>query len=222
MRSTRNVGRVVGGLLLLQLVGGLMLPYILLNRLGPPGGFLQNAAANAGFLRGAVFLLLFAGAVALGITIAAYPVVRQSAQRPALLLFALGSANLALQLVEIGMVLSMLSLSQDYAAAGADAAMLRAVASPVGSARVWAHFTQLLTVVCWIAALFVALWRSGQIPRWLGIAGIVTCALQIAGVPLRAFLGYDVMTELAMPLAPVLVTLALWLLVKGFNQPAPL
>jgi hypothetical protein len=55
----------------------------------------------------------------------------------------------------------MLSLSQAYARAGAaDGAMLQAVVAAVGSARRWAHYTQLITVVSWIAVLYAALSRA--------------------------------------------------------------
>jgi hypothetical protein len=42
--------------------------------------------------------------------------------------------------------------------------------------------------------------------------------LQIAGVPLRALLGYPVVMELAVPLGPAYAGLGLWLIVKGFGE----
>lgn len=222
MTPAPHTGRLVGGLLLLHFVGGLMLPYILLNRITAAPGFLENAAANAGDMRTVVLLFLFGGAVTLGMSIAAYPVLRARAPRLALGVLALGIANLPLQVVESGMVLSMLSLSQQYAAtATADGAMLQTVAAAVGTARRWAHYTQLMTVVGWIVVLFAALWRAAVIPRLLGVAGVVTAAMQIIGVPLRALLGYGVVMEMAMPLAPAYGGLALWLIVKGFDEREP-
>ncbi len=217
--STPNVGRIVGGLLLLHMVGGLMLPYILLNSVVASPGFLENAARYPVHLRASVFLFLFGAAVTLGISIAAYPVLRQNSRRLALCSLALGIANFPLQVVESGMVLSMLSLSQQYAGAGAaDGAMLQVVAAAAFAARRWAHYTQLFTVVSWIFVLYAALWRAGLIPRALAVVGLVTCALQITGVPLRALLGYPVLMAIAMPLAPAYAGLALWLIVKGFDE----
>ena len=37
-------------------------------------------------------------------------------------------------------------------------------------------------------------------------------------MPLRALLGYRILTEMAIPLAPAYVALALWLIVKGFDE----
>jgi hypothetical protein len=222
MPSTPTTGRIVGGLLLLHLLGGLVLPYVVLNRIVASPGFLENAATNAGSTRAVALLFLFGGAVTLGMSIAAYPVLRQRAPRLALGCLALGIANLPLQVVESGMVLSMLSLSQQYAGTvGPDGALLQAVAASVGAARRWAHYTQLMTVVSWILVLFAALGRAALIPRLLAAAGLVTSALQIVGVPLRALLGYPVWMQMAMPLAPAYAGLALWLIVKGFDDRVP-
>jgi hypothetical protein len=47
---------------------------------------------------------------------------------------------------------------------------------------------------------------------------MITSLMQIMSVPLRAFLGYGIVIEMGMPLAPVHVALALWLMVKGFRE----
>jgi hypothetical protein len=83
MIPSRTFGRIVGGFLLLQLVCGLSLPYIVLNRVVGPG-FLESAARNPVYLRAAVLLFLFNAAVTLGISIAAYPVIRQHSRGLAL------------------------------------------------------------------------------------------------------------------------------------------
>jgi hypothetical protein len=217
--STPAVGRIVGTLVLLHIAGALMLPYILLNQVVLSPDFLESAARNPAYLRAPALLFLFGAAVTLGISIAAYPVLRQSSHRLALCSLALGVANFPLQVVESGLVLSMLSLGQRYAEAGAaDGAMLGVVAAAAFGARRWAHYTQLFTVVSWIFVLYAALWRARLIPRVLAVAGLVTCALQITGVPLRALLGYPVVMEMAMPLGPAYAGLGLWLIVKGFGE----
>lgn len=213
------VGRIVGGLVLLHIAGGLILPYILLNQVVSSSDFLESAARNPAYLRAPALLFLFGGAVTLAMSIAAYPVLRQSSRRLALCSLALGIANLPLQVVESGMVLSMLSLGQQYTASGAaDGAMLQVVAAAAFAARRWTHYAQLLLVVSWIFVLYAALWRAGLIPRVLAVAGLITSALQITGVPLRALLGYPLVMEIAMPLGPTYAALGLWLIVKGFAE----
>lgn len=132
-----------------------------------------------------------------------------------LLLFMGGAVTIAAAL------LSMLSLSREFAArGGADASLLREVGAAVGSARTWAHFTHLLVVGSWIFTLFCALWRFRLVPRLLAGLGVLATVLQVTGVPLRALLGLEIVAPMAMPLAPVYVTVAVYLMVKGF-RPRP-
>jgi hypothetical protein len=217
--SARTVGRVVGALLLAHLLAGLTVPFILLQpALGPPG-FLRAAADSPGAIRAAVFLLFAGSAVPIAVAIAAWPVFRRCGSSTALWLGALAVTGFSLQCVDNGALLSMLSLSQAYA--GADAAradLFQVVASAVGSARRWAHYTFLLVVGSWILLLCALLYRTRLVPRALAAFGLAGSLLQIAGVTLRALLGYPPETRLAMPLAPAYVGLALWLMVKGLGE----
>jgi len=47
---------------------------------------------------------------------------------------------------------------------------------------------------------------------------MLAAVLQMAGVPLRAILGLEVLTTMAMPLAPLYLTAAAWLTFKGFEE----
>ncbi len=220
MRSSKSVGRITGLMLLVHLAAGLMLPYILLKPALAPPGFLANAAASSLQLRAAVLLLFMSGAITLAVAVTALPVFRRHSDRMALLLLALSAVNLALHAVENGTLLSMLSLSQEYASSGgADASLFQALAVVVGSARRWAHFTHLLVLGTWIFALFSVLWRFALIPRPLAALGLLAALLQVTGVPLRAILGYGVVMPMAMPLAPIYLTVAVWLMAKGFEEP---
>jgi hypothetical protein len=217
--SSSAVGRIVGRLVLLHIAGGLMLPYILLNQVVLSPDFLESAAQHPDHLRAPALLFVVGGVVALAISIAAYPVLRQSSRRLALGSVALGIANLPLQVVESGMVLSMLSLGQQYTASdAADGAMLQVVAATAVAARRWAHYTQLLMVVSWIFVLCAALWRAGLVPRVLAAAGLITSALQIIGRPSAGAARLPIVTELAVPLGPAYAALGLWLIVKGFAK----
>ena len=141
--------------------------------------------------------------ITLGISIAAYPVLRQHTQRLALCLIALATANAPLQAVESAMLLLMFSLSHQSAMAGAgDGPALQIVATALGSTRRWVHYTQLVMVVSWIVVLYTALWHAAMIPPLLAVTGLITSGLQLAGVPLPALLGYRLVPEMAMPLAP--------------------
>jgi hypothetical protein len=220
MEAERTVGRALGVLLLAHLAAGLMVPYILLRPVVMPPGFLTNAAGSAAQIRAAVLLMFVGSAVAVGIAIAALPVFRRYSQAMALWLAVLAAVNFALQAVDSGAVLSMLSMSQEYAVAGAaDAALYQAAGAAVGSIRRWAHYTHLLVLGSWIFVLHGLLYRFELVPRVLAGIGLVATVSQITGVTLRVILGYPGVGPMAMPLGVTYLALALWLMVKGFSQP---
>ena len=217
-REVTSVGRLVGILLLVHLAGGLIVPFIMLHPLVSPPGFLQNAAGVAGQVRAAVLLFFVESAMAIAIACAGWRIFRPYSSAMALWLLALAIAAFSLQAVDSAHILSMLSLSQEYASAGAvKAEMFQGLALVVGAARKWSHYTALSTVGCWIFLLSTLLYRFRLVPRWLAAFGMIGALLQIAGVSLRGLLGYPPEVRLAMPLAPAYVLLSVWLMVKGFD-----
>jgi hypothetical protein len=168
----------------------------------------------------AVFLLTIGSAMAIAVSAASLATFRRYSSAMAFWLLALAIAGFSLQSVDNGRLLSMLSLSQQYASAGvAKAELFESLALVVGSARKWAHYTYLLVAVSWIFLLFLVLFRFRLVPRALAVFGLIGSLLQIIGVTLRGMLGYPPETRLAMPLAPAYAALAVWLIVKGLNEP---
>jgi len=196
-----------------------MVPFILLDLVRGSAGLLANAARSPALVRTAVLLLFAGSAVAVGIAITGMPTFRPYSATMALWLLSLGVAGFALQAVDNGALLSMLSLSQEYAKAGvAKTELYETLAVVVGSARKWAHYSYLLVVGSWIFLLYGLLYRFRLVPRALAAFGLVGSLLQITGVTMRGLLGYPPITVLAMPLAPAYVALAVWLMVKGFDE----
>jgi hypothetical protein len=210
---------MVGVLLLVHFFSGLMLPFILVNPVIASPGFLENAAANPGLVRLSMFLSFVSGLVTVGTAITAFPIFRRYSERLALWFVALSVVSFSLQAVENGRLLSMLSLSQEYAKTGAaNGELFRLLSVVVGSARKWAHYLQLLVVVSWMFLLYGMLYRFRLVPRVLCALGLIGTLLQITSVTLRGLLGYPPAFVLAMPLAPIHFALALWLMAKGFDE----
>lgn len=219
MSSGKSLGRIVGALLLLHLAAGLTVPFILLNPVMAPPGFLANGASSPNQVRAVVLLFFVGSAIPIGIASTAWSVFRQYSSAMALSLLALAVASFSLQAVDNAHLLSMLSLSQEYAKVGANKAELfQTLAVVAGSARKWSHYSFLLVVGSWIFLLCSLLYRFRLVPRALAAFGLLGSIGQIAGVTLRGLLGYPPLTVLAMPLAPAYVALALWLIVKGFDE----
>jgi hypothetical protein len=222
MTSARNLARIIGVLVLVHLATGLIVPYVMLRPLmALPFGFLETAAEMSNQVRWNVMALFVGGAIPIGITVAAWPIFRLHCSSLSLWLLVLAGVNLSLQAVENGHWLSMLSLSQAHAEAGAtDAERFQSLAVVVRTAFRWAHYSHIFAVVAWIFAFYALLYRSALVPRILAGSGLVTCMMQFTGITLPAFLDYRMPypTLFGMPLAVVNVALAFWLMSKGFRQ----
>lgn len=220
MRSAKSVGRTIGGLLLLQMVAGFMINFVLLGpAITSPPGFLETAAANPTRVSLAVILMVAMGALSIGNMILAWPIFRQYSDRMALWLVALSIAGLALAAVEGAAVMSMLSLSQEYARAeAADAQLIRTMAIIVRSGRNWAHYTHLLVGGGLIFSLHATMFRFELVPRLLAGFGMAAAILQMA-VMSMTFFGTPVNFTLLAPMGFSFLALSLWLLARGFADP---
>jgi hypothetical protein len=218
MRAAKSTGRIIGMLLFVQLAG-LIVPFVLLHPLTTgPQNYLANAAGASFQIKVAVFLLFANCALTVGITIAAFRVFRQYSEAMALWLLAASVCMFLLQAFDNVHVLSMLSLSQQYARAGGPDELFQTLAAAVGSTRRWSHFTELLVIDCWIFLLYSVLYRFRLVPRSLAAFGLVTVMLHFTGIPLPGFLGYSIVTLMGVPMALSHITLAVWLLTRGFEK----
>ena len=215
-RSATATGRVIGIMLLAQLVLAPVTNFALLSSAFAPPGFLANAAQHALEVRLSALLAFVNGALTLGMAIAALPVFRRHSEDMAHWLLALGTAGVATLAVESGALLSMLSLSQQYAAAGVDETF-KPLARVVASARNWAHYTNLILAGGGIFVLYAFLWRFPLVPRALAAFGTLAALLQLSAITM-AILGHRVVFLMLMPLGLSHLALALWLVTKGFEE----
>ena len=219
MKSAKKTGRTIGILLLLQLAAGLTVPFILMKPLtaGAPA-FLTAAAENEFQIRAAVMLAFVGSALTISLGITAFPVFRRHSRAAALWFLTACVVSGVLDAVHGATAMSMLSLSREFVSATADLDGYYAVGGAVAAARRWAHAVQLVGIGAWIFVFYGTLLRFAIIPRPLAALGIVGIALQFTGVTLMMFLGYGIISALAMPMLPVQITVAVWLIIKGFRE----
>lgn len=221
MTSAQGIGRAVGTLLIAQAVGGYVTNFVLLASATQPPGFLVNAASHATAVAGAAMLGMVTGSIALVIAITVLPVVRKLSERMAFALLALGAASLSLAVVENAKVMSLLSLSQAYAASGgADPAAFEGLRGVVAAARNWAHFSHILVEGALLAVFYAVLYRFAFVARALAAFGLFAVALQLATISLPFFGGHVIFPLLA-PLGIANLAVAIWLMVKGFANAKP-
>ena len=218
MISAKSTGRIIGALLVLQLAG-LMVPFILLHPLLAPPGWLENAAAVSLQIKIAVFLFFANCALTIGIAVGAFQIFRQYSHTMALWLAALSIIMFVAQAVDNTYLLSMVSLSQEYARTGTShPEFFQTLAISAGAMRKWAHYTELLVIDGWMFMFYGLLWRAAIVPRALAAFGLLTVALHTTGITLPLWLSYQSVTLMGVPLAFSHIALALWLMVKGFRE----
>jgi hypothetical protein len=215
--SPLRLGRIVGDLLLAQMLLAALVNFALFGPVIAPPGWIVNAADRQLEISLSVVLGVAAEAIWLAIAIALYPKIRSFSERHALAFVALAAAAFVLCVVENGRLLSMLSLSQAYAAAAdQDRQAFEALRGIVGAARNWAHFTHLAVTGLAITAFMAALWRFRLVPRALAGLGIAAAALQVVTVSMPIF-GRPVIFALLAPLGLAMLAIALWLIARGFG-----
>jgi hypothetical protein len=219
MTPDRDVGRIVGVMLLLQLAG-FIVPFVMLRPL-MSADYFTNAADYSFQIKAAVLLFFANGALTIGIAIKSWPVFRKYSEPMAIWLIVLSVIMFVLQAVDNVHIMSMLSLSQQYVeSGGASNELYTALAAVVRTTRRWAHYPELFAIDAWITLFGVILLRFALVPRLLAAFGLLTIVLHFVAVPLSGFLGYGISTALGVPMAFGLLANAVWLIAKGFdNEP---
>jgi hypothetical protein len=219
MGSAVSIGRTMGVLLLVQAVIGSTVNFGLLGStvMGPPG-VLTNAAQYPNRLSIAALMLIAAGFVSVAISTTVFPLFRRFTLRGAIGYVVLTGAGLALVAVEASAIMSMLTISQQYTAAGgADARYYEIVGTAVRYARYWAHYPNLLVGSGTLLLVYSILFRFSLVPRLLTGVGMAAIALQLFGLSMP-FFGYRVNFYLLTPMGICHIILALWLIAKGFRE----
>lgn len=218
MGAAKRAGRIIGAVIIVQMVGGFLLNFVLEAPLFGAPGFLVNAAPHALQVGVAALSGLVTEGLWLVTAVVVLPFFWQRSQRHALALIALAAVLLAAAVFESAGVMSMLSASQAYAKADvAVRGQFELVRIAVASARNWAHFSARILDGVTLFVFYAGLYRFALIPRWLAGIGLLAVPLMITGL-LMPFFGNEVIFPLLAPLGLSQLMLALWLLVKGFRD----
>jgi hypothetical protein len=217
MASNMRTGRIIGVLLLVQVAAGILLNFVFTAPLFGEPGFLINAAPHAGQIAQSALTGIAMGLVSLAIASLLYPLFRPLSQPLALFYFALVTAGFALTVAENISVMSMLSLSKAYAAAGApQEALYQGLRIVVKETRNWTHYISLIVSGATLFTFYLAMFRFSLIPRLLAGFGLLACLAQVYAVSLPLF-GHAVDFRLIAPLGICEIVLGLWLAARGFR-----
>ena len=228
MSSDRKSAIWVGVLYIVASVAG-VLTFTPLGSLQEGPGFLANAASMENQVVMLVLLELTMAVTVAGVAFMVYPVLRRTADTPVregLALWYVGTriTEGATFVVAVLATLSLYSLSQEFAAAGAPDASYFQTGGTVWLATADYAFALGRSVFCIGALMFYyLLFQSKLVPRWLSVWGFIAAPLMfvaslslvVTGDPNSTF-----STALYAPMGVQEMVLAVWLILKGFNPAA--
>ncbi len=221
MDSDRKTGIVVGALFIVATAASI-LGSVALGSVLDGSGYLINVAASESQVIEAALLFLVAASSAFATAFLLFPILRRHSEGLAAgYVGARGFENVFYVAGTVGLLI-MLTVSQNSVAGSPDLPLL-------GAALLALHDWSILIGTLIFAGLGSltlnsVLYRSGLVPRWLSLWGIVGAVLLVSYGLLGIFgvdtaLGSPFML-LAMPIALQEMVFAVWLIAKGFNRPA--
>ncbi len=221
MTNLTTTGRWVGAAILSEYVLNIGSNFFLqpMIRTGAGAmGLFGGASAQPGLMGSIVLMGMVSGIVAL---IMAAMICQLSISKP----FAwLGFLFLGLKATSFGMGGGELASYQLFRALGdvmltAPQGALAQLAEPVWTLvteqRNSLHYPHMMLGGAGAFVLYIVLFKSGWVPRWLASAGLIATASQMIGV-FTGVLGADVSLYFLAPLALVQLGVGLWLLWRGF------
>lgn len=222
MSTYKRTARIAGALFLLAMVTSLF-GGIWLESMTTATDYLSTLAAQETQVLLGVLLELINCIAVIGIAAVLFPLMRQ--HNEALAAGYLGTRVVEATILSVAAIGPMLlvTLSQEYqAAGGSDAAFFQSAGTLVMAAR--GHLASLLTPIFFSLAallLYYFLYRSRLVPRFIPIWGFIGVASLFAWNMLEAFgLSISAGMVLALPMILNEIFLGFWLLVKGFNSTA--
>ena len=220
MNTYRKNAIIAGVLLILGFSGILAKVFYGDNLTG--ANFLAGMAPNNVKILAGAFTVLFMEMCCVGIAIALYPVLKKYSEGLAMGAVGFRTVGAIASMFSPVFVIMALNLSQSYAANGGDTALYTAQGAAFLAGHNW--LGSAVAVMGWAIGAGMYHWiffKTGLIPRWLALWGIIGVPFTVAVAVLTAFqvttpdMALD--TFLNVPLGLQEIPLAIWLIAKGFN-----
>ena len=220
MNLSRKIAITAGILLIIGMITGML---SIAPAIDSPD-YLNEASANAIQVQLSAFFQFIMAIVYFGVAITLYPFLKKYNEKLALGFLSFRIIATVFILVGVIILLLLLSVSQDYVISGAtDSQYFKLIGALLYAGRDLAnHVVMIITLnIGWIM-LFILLIQSRLLPLWLSSWGLVGATLTILASLLILFNSIKVITPiyiiLNLPMAVQELTLAIWLIIKGFNS----
>jgi hypothetical protein len=224
-QTDRAAARLVGGLFILGTVTGAVGLALSQPLLDAPD-YLRQVHLHQDRVATAALLTLTMGVALVGVSIVVHPVLRRHSPRWALSYVVARAVESLFYVIDVVLLLTLVTVGRGSVDAGAtDAAHLQALGDSVLGAREWTAAVLDLTAFG-LSALILnyVLYRARLVPRWLSAWGLAAASLYSAAGAMVMY-GLEPLSTtqvvLNAPLGLQEMALAIWLIVKGFDAPAP-
>lgn len=189
-----------------------------------PDHVADAAALGRGLATGALLTLVMGLALAL-IPLVLFPILRETSHRLALGYVAFRSALETIGYIITAVAwLALFQLGRDGAAGAAEADGRRGAGAALAEASDAGGLVATIMFLFGAAMFYWVLYRSELVPRWLSVWGLVAIVPYLAGALLGMYAVISsfgtAMVLLDMPMAIQEMVLAVWLIVRGFADPA--
>lgn len=222
MKYFREPAQRIGWLFVVATVTGVLSVVLLSSTLGDDD-LLEAAHSHQGTLILGEMLVFMMLTAMVGTAVLLAPVLERHSRTQALSYVMARMFEVAM--ISIGLVAGLLlvPLSRDASVDGADTVGAAVLADSLKTASDWTGYLGAQMIFS-ISALVLnlAFFRSGLLPRWLAVWGLVGVPLMFASGLLMMFESLDsssaALNLLVVPLAVQEMVMAFWMIVKGFSD----
>jgi hypothetical protein len=218
--SYKKTARIVGVLFITATVAS-SLGFTILDPILNVPDILVNVSANITQVIIGVLLLLIDTAAVVGIAVMLFPILKKHNEALALGYVSFRIIEATILIVASIILLSLLTLSQEYVQAAApDASYFQTLATLLLAVWDWALLLGIMIIFSLTALILnYLLYQSELIPRWLSGWGLIGATLLLTAGLLEIF-GINLTDIINLPIALQEMVFAIWLIVKGFNSSA--
>jgi hypothetical protein len=220
MNTNKKTARIVGVLFITATVAS-SLGFAILDPILNAPDILVNVSANTTQVIIGVLLLLIDSAAVVGIAVMMFPILKKHNEALALGYVGFRVIEAAIIIVASIILLSLLTLSQEYVQAAApDASYIHTLGTLLLAVWDWALLLGIMIVFSLTALILnYLLYQSELVPRWLSGWGLIGATLLLAAGLLEIF-DIKVTDIINLPIALQEMVFAIWIIVKGFNSSA--
>lgn len=219
MNTHRRTAILVGIFFIIGTVAGILSMLFLGPFMDTPEYLNSIAANDSQVVLGALFILTMGFALTM-VPVLLYPIFKKYNHVLALAAVVFrGALEAVVYMAQAALWLMLLSLSQEFHLAGSsDTALFQHLGTLFMHTDTW--LANILSIVFSLGALMIywIFYRTKLIPRWLSAWGLIGGLLYFVA-PMVGLFGMD-WGFLMLPLAVQEMVLALWLIIKGFDQSA--